>query len=815
METLLQDLRYSIRMLAKKPTFTLVATITLAIGIGANTAIFSLVNAVLIRQLPFEKPEKLVWIWSTRVDRDKAFFSIPDFVDYRDRTETLEGIAAFANWGASLTGTNEPERMQGVRISANTFQMLGVTAALGRMLLPEDDRPGSERVVVLSYGLWERRFGLDRNMIGNKLTLNNDSYTVIGVLPRTFIFPGTEGEAEIAVPLSFTTDPRRTERGSNFLRVIARLKPEAGIKQTEAELAAISNDLKQKYPDTNGKHAAPRVVALQDEMVGSYRSALLMLLAAVGFVLLIACSNLANLLLASASARHKEIAIRTAIGATRIRLIRQLLTESMLLAVAGGALAVLGAWWGIDLLLTLSPSDLPRSGEISLDARVLAFTLGVSLLAGLIFGVTPAIHASKVDLIKELKGASKGSLEAFGRNRTRSILVVSEIAISLVLLIGAGLLVKSFQRLQNVSPGFDADGLLLVRLSLPQARYSKPEEIRTFYEKIASRIEALPGVESVGAANVLPMNGLNVRADYTVVGRPPVSKTDVPAAQNRFVSPGYFHTMKIPIMTGRDFTEMDGSRAQAVVVIDETVAARYWPDQNPLGAHLKIDDGGATPREVEIVGVAANVKNFGLDEEPAATIYAPFYQIPQGAVGFFINRVSLVVRSGSDPLALATTVRREVQSVDKDVPASNPRSMSQFLSVSVAPRRFSLLLLAIFALIALLLATTGIYAVISYSVTQQTHEIGIRMALGARSAEVLRMIVGHGLKLVLIGIGIGLAGAFALTRVISGLLYGVSPTDPTTFAIVSVILLIVALGACFVPARRATKVDPMIALRYE
>jgi putative ABC transport system permease protein len=469
METLLQDLRYSMRMLAKKPTFTLVATLTLAIGIGANTAIFSLVNTVLIRQLPFENSEKLVWIWSTRVDRDKAFFSIPNFIDFRDRTQTLEQIAAFANWGASLTGTDEPERMQGVRVSANAFQMLGVTAALGRTLLPEDDKPASERVVVMSYGLWERRFGLDRNIIGNKLTLNNDSYTVIGVLPRTFIFPGTEAEAEIAIPLSFETDPRRSERGSNFLRVFARVKPEAALKQTEAEFAGISNDLKQRYPDSNGKHAAPRVVALQDEMVGSYRSALLILLAAVGFVLLIACSNLANLLLASASARHKEIAVRTAIGATRFRLIRQLLTESVLLALAGGALGVFGAWWGIDLLLTLSPSDLPRSGEIGIDARVLVFTLVVSLLAGLIFGVTPAIQASKVDLIKELKGASKGSLDGFGRNRTRSILVISEIAISLVLLIGAGLLVKSFQRLQDVSPGFDADDLLLVRLSLPQA----------------------------------------------------------------------------------------------------------------------------------------------------------------------------------------------------------------------------------------------------------------------------------------------------------------------------------------------------------
>ena len=434
----------------------------------------------------------------------------------------------------------------------------------------------------------------------SKLLLNDNSYKVVGVLSPSFIFPGTEAEAEIAVPLSPETDPRRSDRGSNFLRVLARLKPGVTISQAQAELAAVCEDLKQKYPATNSKHTPPRVLALQDEMVGSYAAALLMLLGAVGMVLLIACSNLASLLLARASARFKEIAVRTALGATRMRLVRQLLTESMLLALAGGALGAVGASWGIELVHKLSPSDLPRAGEINIDGRVLLFTLSVSLVAGLVFGLAPAIQASKVELIEVLKGASRGSSAAGGR--TRSILVVSEIAISLVLLIGAGLLVKSFNRIQEISPGFDTDKLLLVRLSLPQARYSKAQDVSALYEKVVNRVQSLPGVEAVGAANVLPLSAMNVRADFTIVGRPPLSPTEVPAAQNRLVSPGYLHTMRVPIIKGRDFSEMDNSRAQAVVVIDETLASRYFPDQDPIGAHLKLDDGGtAPPRDVEIV----------------------------------------------------------------------------------------------------------------------------------------------------------------------------------------------------------------------
>jgi putative ABC transport system permease protein len=815
MENLLQDVRTSIRMLRKKPGFTILAALALALGIGANTAIFSVVNAVLLSPLPFEEPERLVWIWSTRTDRDKAFFSIPDFIDSRERNQTLEQMVAFANWGANLTGAGEPERIQGVRITPNAFQALGAQAIAGRALLPEDGRSG-ERVAVLSHGLWQRRFGASKDVIGSKLSLSDDSYTVVGVLPADFIFPGTEAESEIAIPLSLETDPRRSERGSNFLRVFGRLKPGVTLEQARADLAGINDLLRQQYPEANAKKTAPRVLSLHDEVVGSYRAALLVLLGAVGFVLLIACSNLANLLLVRASARHKEIAVRVALGATRTQVIRLLLTESLALAILGGLLGIFLASWGIDLLVALSPAELPRATGIGMDGPVLGFTLTISLLSGLIFGLVPALQASNVDLIEELKGTTRSSTAPAAHNRTRSLLVVAEVAISLVLLTGAGLLVKSFRNLQSVSPGFEAENLLSVRLSLPQTKYSKPEAVENFYQKIVPRIESLSGVETVGAANVLPLSAMNVRADFTIVGRPPLSQTEVPAAQNRWVSPSYFQTLRIAVLKGRQFTEMDTPRGQGVVMIDKSLADRYWPGADPLGAHIKIDDAApAPPREVEIIGVVENVKHFGLDEEPTATVYAPLSQIPQGQVSFFINRMSLVVRTSFDPLALADAVRHEVRAIDGEVPTSYVRSMEQFVSAAVAPRRFSLLMLAIFSAMALLLATSGVYAVISYAFSQRTHEIGVRLALGAQTMDVLRLVIGHGLKLVLTGVALGLVGAFALTRVLSGLLYGVTATDPVTFVLVSLLLTILALAACAVPAWRATKVDPGVALRYE
>ncbi|HEX8140384.1 MAG TPA: ABC transporter permease [Pyrinomonadaceae bacterium] len=814
MGTLIQDLRYSLRMLLKRPGLSLVAVLTLALGIGANTAIFSVVNAVLLRPLPFRNPEQLVWVWSTRTDRDKAFFSIPNFTDTRDQNRTLDQMAAYANWGANLTDGGEAERLQGVRLTPNALQMLGVEAALGRTLMPEDGASASQRVVVLGYGLWQRRFGSDSSLLGRTLTLNGEAYTVVGVLPQSFTLPGAE--VEMASPLVLETDARRTERGSNFLRAFARIKPGVTLGQAQADLAAITERLRAEHPEENAKLTAPRVVGLHDEIVGGYRKSLWLVLGAVGLVLAIGCTNLANLLLARATTRHKEMAVRAVLGASRRRLVRQLLTESILLATVGGALALLLTSWGVDALLALSPQDLPRLQEVSIDGRLLGFTLIVSLLAGVGFGLIPALQASRVDLNEELKGEARGLTGSAGRSRTRSILIVSEIALSLVLLISAGLLVKSFLLLQRVSPGFDAENLLLVRLSLPQAKYQKREQVADFYEKLAPRIESLPGVRGVGAASVLPLSGMNARADFTIVGRALLSAQDAPGAQNRWVSPGYFHLMSIPLLQGREFTRQDGPDSPGVVVIDEALAARYWPNQNPLGARLRIDDGGAAaPREVEVVGVVGQVKHVGLEDEPTPTVYAPFEQVPPGTVSFLINNMSLVVRTDGDPLGSQGAVRREVQGVDRDVPASSVKTMEQALSSAVAPRRFSLLLLAVFASAALVLAAMGIYAVISYSVTQRTHEIGIRMALGAQASDVLKMVLGQGLKLILLGLLTGLAASLALTRLMSSLLYGVSTVDPATFILVSLLLAFVALVACYIPARRSTKVDPMEALRYE
>jgi predicted permease len=814
METLWRDVRYSWRVLLRARGFTTAAILALAVGIGANTAIFSLVNAVLLRELPFKEPQRLVWIWSTRTDRDKAFFSVPDFIDYREQTETLSEMAAFANWNANLTEGGEPERLQGVRITANAFKMLGVEAVAGRTILPEDGRPGSARVVVITHGLWQRRFGSDPNLAGHQITLNGEQYTVAGVLPPDFIFPGAD--AEIAVPLIPETDPRRTERDSNFLRVYARLKPEVSLAQAQSEMAQITARLREQYMEANAKKTAPRVLLLQEEIVGDYHKPLLMLLGAVALVLLTACANLANMLLARASARVREIAIRVAIGATRRALVRQLLTESLMVALAGGVAGLVLAWWGVHLLLRLSPADLPRAREVVIDARVLAFTLIVSLLAGVIFGLMPALSASKVDLNLELKGVGRGMSDRKERKHTRSLLVISEVALSLLLLIGAGLFIKSFLRLQQVSPGFDPHHVLALKLALPPARYKKPDDVKGFYEKLAPRVGSLPGVESVGAASVMPLSGSNVRADFIIMGRPPLKPEEVPAAQNRWVSPGYFKLMRIPILKGREFDERDGARSVAVVVIDEALARRFWPDGNAIGERLKIDDAAPAPwREVEIVGVAGGVKHNTLLDEPTPTIYAPIPQVPEGTVGFLANNMSLVVRTNGDPLMMATTIRREVSAVDEDVPTSNVRTMEQFMATAVAARRFNLLLVTVFACVALLLAATGIYAVISYTVAQRTKEIGIRMALGAGAGNVLRMILVQGIKLTLLGVVTGLAGAFILTRLVASLLFDVTATDPATFLLMPLVLVAVALLACFVPARRATRVDPLVALRME
>lgn len=811
MHTIWQDLRFGLRLLIKNPAFTLTAVLTLALGIGATTAIFSVVNASLLRQLPFREPQNLVWVWCTRTDRGKAPFSIADFEDYREQNKTLEEMAALAVWNPNLTGSGSAERFQGTRISGDFFRMMGVDAFIGRTLQPEDDRPGAPPVVVLSFGLWQERFGGDRALIGRTLDLNEENYMVVGVLPREFLFPVKD--TQLAVALGPSTDPRRQDRGDHFLRVVARLKQGAQPPEAESDLRAIALTLQQQYPKSNSKNVGARVVPLQQELLGNFRLALLMILGAVGFVLLITCFNIANLLLVRAAARQREIAIRAALGGSRVRLVRQLLSESALLALCGGILGLLLAWRGLPLLVAFSPADLPQAHEATVDRHVLAFALGVSLLAAIVFGLAPALAAAKLNLSEKLAGGRQGITESWRHNRLRSLLVVSEVALSLALLVGAGLLLRSFLRLQRVDPGFDSTNVLTLRLSVPKARYPSGESMSEFYHKLKPRLESLPGVQSVGVTSILPLSGLWAASDFTVVGRPPATAAEVPSAQYRAISPGYLRAMRIPLLKGREFTDADRRGSQRVAIVSQALAHRFLSDEDPLSAQLNVDMGAA--QSVQVVGVIGNVKHLSFEEEPTPDIYVPLDQIPDAEVPGLTNSMYWVLRSTSDPKMLATSARQQVQEVDPDVAASGIRTMEQFVSASLAPRRFNLVLLAIFACAALLLAVSGMYGVLSYSVNQRTHEIGVRMALGARPGDVLKLVVVQGMALTTVGLVLGLVASLGLTHFLSSLLFGVRPADPLTFIGISSVLAGVALLASYVPARRAARVDPMVALRHE
>jgi putative ABC transport system permease protein len=802
-------------MLLRQPGFSLVAILTLALAIGANTAIFSLVNAVLLRQLPFTQPERLAQVWSVRSVGDSFQFTVPDFCDYRDQSRNV-ALAAFANWSGNLTGTGEPERVQGTRVSANVFELLGVKATLGRTLLPSDDQPGNQHVVVLSHGFWRRRFNASSSVIGQKMLLNGVSYEIVGVLPPEFLFP-FYADAELVAPLAPEADPLRHVRNSvSFLRLLARLKPEITPAQAAAELNGIASQLRQQYPQANGGKLGVRVVKLRDGIVGNYRNALWVLFGAVGLVLLIACANLANLLLARAAGRRREMALRAALGAARTRLIRQLLTESLLLALAGAALGALLAYWGGEMLLTLSPANLPRAREASLDGRALSFTLAVSLLCGLLFGLAPAWQTSAIDLNRSLREGGKGTAGRAAGNRLRSLLVVAEVALALVLLIGAGLFIRSFQKAQEVRPGFDASNVLLVRLALPPNNYPDHEAIIRFTEQAEQRLAALPGVQSLGVVDIPPLNGMGgSTVEFNMAGRPPATRERTPRAQYRIATPGYFRALGITLIAGREFNERDKAAARPVLLINQQLAQRYFGDRNPVGEYLTIDDNNQGPRALEIIGVVGDVKQIGLENSPTFDIYLPLRQVHADNIGLLRNNLHWALRTATEPQALAASVKRELQAIDRDVPASSIRTMEQSLAAILAPRRFNLLLLGIFAAVALLLAAAGIYAVVAYAVTQRKQEIGIRLALGAQTKDVLRLVIGQSMRPALIGIGIGLIAALALTRLMTGLLFGVSATDPATFAAICGLLLFVALLACWIPARRAAKVDPLIALRRD
>lgn len=801
METLWQDLRYSARLLLKHPGFTLIAVLTLALGIGANTAIFSIVNAVLLRPFPYQAPEQLVTLGEF-VPRGSV--SYPNFVDWRAQSTAFESVSALrANESYNFTGAGEPERLQGRLVSAGFFSMLGIQPLLGRDFVAEDDHPGANPTVVLSYSFWSRRFGNDPNIVGKQINLNNRSHTVIGVAPQNFQY----GLDEISIPIGLSAERFKARGSDPGIGVVARLKPNVSLQQAQTETEIVYARMEQQYPDTNtGRRGY--LLSLHETLVGNVRQPLLILLGAVGLVLLIACANVASLLLVRASTRTREMSVRVALGANRSRIIRQLLTESFLLALVGTVLGTLLAHWGTSFIANQLPAGIPRLAEASVDLRVLAFTLAVSLLTGLLFGLAPALQASRLNLTEALKEGDRSS--AGGRQRLRSLLVVSEVALTLMLLVGAGLLIQSFRRVLEVDPGFDSQNLLTMQVSV-----NNPDgnQVAAFFNQLQENVRKLPGVRSVAISNGLPLVTAN-HPTFFIEGRPLPEKGKEPGAIRYTVSADYFQTMGIELLKGRGFTAYDTTTTPLVVVIDEALA-RHFQNEDPIGKRISQSSSGAPA--FEIVGVVRHVEQYNLEAQAIQTpqFYLNINQIPVDLLPGFTRRINLLTRTDVEPLSLTPAVRGQISALNKDQPVFNVRTMDEIVAQSIAPRRFSMLLLAVFAVVALALASIGIYGMMSYSVAQRTREIGLRMTLGAQRGNVLRLVIGHGMKLALAGVALGLIAALALTRTMKNLLFGVSATDPLTFVAIALLLALVALLACWVPARRATKVDPMVALRYE
>jgi putative ABC transport system permease protein len=808
---ILQDIRYAFRMLLKRPGFAGIVVLTLALGIGANTTIFSAIDAVLLNPLPYKDPERLMVVWETNKQLgpelwDRNEVTIGNFRDWRSRNQVFEQLGSLFYTDMILTGAGEPERIKSCVVTTNFFQALGVQPLLGRSFLPEAETPGSPFTVIISHQLWQRLFNSDTSVINKSLTLNGHTVAVIGVMPPAFElqFP-TSVHVDMWVPMIIGEGD--LDRSNNFLYALGRLKNGVSREQAQSEMDLIASQLQQQYPETNAERGV-RVVPLHKQVVGKVESYLYMLFAAVGFLLLIACANVAGLVLARVTARHGEVAIRMAVGASRWRLVRQLLTESVILSVLSGLLGLLFAYGGVKLLLALTPSEVPRLHEIGLHVPVFLWTLAISIVTGVLFGLAPAIQASSPDLntaLKENSGRNPGSFQGSG---LRNLLVVSEVAVALLLLVGAGLMTKSFFRLQQVDPGFEATNVVSMNIALPTSKY-RQQQVNIFYDQLIERVKNLPGVKAVAGIDPLPLSNNNVSSRFVVEGAPLVALADRPNSGIRVVTPDYFQTMSIPSLKGRSFTEQDRDNTAKVIIVNEALASRYWPNGDAIGKRLGFfeDDPGKQVWR-QIVGVVGNVRHKALEIEVTAEVYFPYKQLPR-------NFMNLVVRTASDPSSMVPAIRNQVLSVDKDQPVSDIMTMDQRVAGAVASTRFVMSLLGAFSMLALGLAAVGIYGVMAYLVTQRTQEIGVRMALGAQKRDVLKLVVGRGMALAVMGIAIGLVASLALTRLMRSLLFEVTPTDWLTFVITSLVLLTVALLACYIPARRAAKVDPLVALRCE
>ncbi|MFP5260646.1 MAG: ABC transporter permease [Blastocatellia bacterium] len=806
LETMWQDFRYGLRVLVKSPVFTTVAVLSLALGIGANTAIFSVVNGLLLRPLPYPDSERIVAVWHTPPQEsfpgmNRFSVSPANYLDWKEQSSAFEQMAIYQYAGFSLSAGGDPVAVTGAAVSSDFFPVLRSNASQGRTFLPEEEQPGRDQVVVISHGLWQRAFGAIPNLIGQSLTLNSRSFTVVGIMPAGFEFPS---EAELWVPLAWDDAERQTRSIHDYL-VIARLKQGVSLSQARAEMGTISGRLEQQYPEEDKGWGAV-VIPLQEDLIGDVRPALLVLFSAVGFVLLIACANVANLMLARGANRRKEIAIRIALGAPRARIVRQLLSESVLLAVAGGLLGLLLAGWGGHLLVQLSSGSLPNHGEIGLDKWALGFTLLVSFGAGIAAGIAPAFQFAAADTSETLKQGTGRTGGSSAKQRTRKALVICEVALSLILLIGAGLMIRSFWKLQRVDPGFNISNTLTMSVGLSPIKYSDGRQQAAFFDRVLEQVAAIPGVVSAGATTTLPLAGGGSTQPFTIEGRPGPAVAEQPMAQTRYISPDYFRAMGIPLRQGRFFTDQDRENAVPVIIISETMARRFWPGEDPIGKRLTpsfhLKQG---PRE--IVGVVGDVKS-GLDADESAMMYMSYKQAPRPYMTF-------VARTASDPQNFIQPISKAIYAVDKEQALTNVGTMEQVLAASLSGRRFNMTLLIAFAVLALTLAAVGVYGVMNYAVTLRRRELGIRLALGAQAADVLRLVLGEGLTLTLTGVGAGLVGAYGLTHLMASLLYGVTVTDSLTFVSVPGVLMAVGLLASYLPARRATKVDPMIALRYE